>query len=350
MARIAEYLQELVNSDRAARGHPPLTMHDIIGFVRIEIYSTLFSSSPTKINKKPGRGSLMNNPLTQDMYFGISGILDKPGRAWTTFMEPDPDFKTLENIISDTMRPCFVKGESVVALDDDKVAASAKYCAKYGLAAKKIKKNFGPVIHTTASVLTQLPLGIRYERRGFGVESDVKVLLKRLCDVDNIEEVNLSGTLLTKDRGYTSAKMTDLCLQANAHELGTQKREHAFPFTFDATPTSSQRLLTTYGCMGAYFAESKASIPTRPTLKLHAVGFRQFGRVVLLHTTKPEHGTNKFHAVLHQGKKTTISLTLQEFACELEALHNRVRIITVQQRDASWFVLRRFRATSTTSS
>ena len=83
-------------------------------------------------------------------------------------------------------------------MDDDKADISGIAAADLGIAAHKIKKNFGPVLHTCASVLTSLYfLGAHLEKIGDDLDVIIDVLMQSLSDAMHPFQVQLSGTLVT---------------------------------------------------------------------------------------------------------------------------------------------------------
>lgn len=354
LSDIIGHLLGHVNAVHHREGKPVCKRSNILGFIHIELMCATQSESPTNIYKVDPVEA--QNACEKDLYFSILRALSQPFDANHVPYQLEENIKELEKIINDVCKPCFSKKHSIISLDDDKVPTHGRDCAIYGMAAKKIKKNFGPVNHIVASVLTSMMIAVRGERLHSTVASNIKVLLQTITGEFEFDDIKLPDTLITKDRGYNFQSISDLLFATGAHELGTRKRERNFPFTFDQKPSRKQREIPTSGHRCGYFGTYNPNIPGRPNTRIHGIAFRDNGRVVLATTSRPDCGVHQFHAVPFRtpAPETLFQIAdLPEDTINSETLlglaEEQVVLLTQSQRDAAWFLMRMFRITSSVS-
>ena len=280
------------------------------------------------------------------------------------------------------------KRNSIIALDDDKLRVSGKRAGYYGPASKKIGGGFGPIQHSTVSIATGLFLGGHLEKIQDSVEDCTMILLMGLEGSSLPKQAQISN-LITKDRGYNTLRNSMLCLKRGAHELGTRRKEGNFVFTFDTAPRRGQKLIPTSGEQAGYFAKLNPLISTRSNLRLYGIAFRRYGRVAILQSSKAQFRPFIWHLILKGSSQSKVPVSFEslrgfqdepakriEFKVRessispddvyeytstpegvtkelidkmYECFRRSITFLTEEQGTPEWFLLRKFRLTSSVS-
>jgi len=184
----------------------PIPVRDILDFLCMECVCAFLNISPTVVYREKAFESFILCP--EATYFKIYQALGKN----PDHQEPYAVSRTIENIehiVSESCRWAYNK-HSVIALDDDKAPVSGVGASALGVAARKIKKNFNPVIHTCVSVLTSVFLSAHLEQVSDTVEDCINSLILKLSRKEKVTKAVLDN-LFTKDRGYNTMATSSHC-------------------------------------------------------------------------------------------------------------------------------------------
>jgi len=179
----------------------PIPVEDVLDFLCQEMVCAFLNISPTDLyQEKAFKDFIVCKEAT---YFKVYRTLGKNPDQQKAY-EVSPTVEKIEKIISESCRWAYNK-HAIIALDDDKVPVSGVGASKQGIAARKIEKNFNPVIHTMVSVLTSVFLSAHLELVGDTVEDCIDSLLLNVYGKQKVEKVVLDN-LFSKDRGVQHAK------------------------------------------------------------------------------------------------------------------------------------------------
>ena len=352
------HIKKYVNSVLTREGKRRKSSTAVYDFIQTELAVLVYNKSPTVLfDREYQREWFFPMKSRYAEYMDILNALDKPMKDHIIY-EEDEGILEGEKLVQRLCRAAHVPGKSIIALDDDKLRISGSKCSLYGLAAKKIGNTFGPVQHTVASIITGICLGTHLEKAHQTVLECITLLFRGLSNKQLDREVVIDN-LITKDRGYNTKDTSLFCLARGADELETRKREANFPFTFNRKPHGEQISIPERGSMGLYCAKLRPEVKGRSTTVLYGFAFRRFGRVALLQTSKKEYKPFVWHYTIDHGKAAE-----NNFVHELDGMHEAQREaadksiqeflesicrLTVCQGTPEWFLLRRFRLTSSIS-
>jgi len=230
---LARHFLKHVNQVLSRANEPMVTAREIVQFLRVEVAIAWYQHSPTHLAANRAAAPDFARVFGDgESYRKIIMCLSKPMYEHVDF-QVDEGIEELEKLLSNTSRVCWVKGISVIALDDDKLRIKAKSAATLKIVVKKIGKCFGPVFHTLASVVTGLWLGGYIEKLSDTTDVIFEVLFRRLEGAEHISNVDLKRTMITMDRGYTTKQGIEAVVKLGAEVHGTRKKGNDFPFTYN---------------------------------------------------------------------------------------------------------------------
>lgn len=335
-----------------ANGAPKFTDIDIVKFVHFEIAAAMYKTSPKRLFAFDKHYQSASSIMSHGEYLAILRRLSRPKYKQDDYTF-DRGIDEIEKFMSSKCRTCYIPQETIVALDDDKLSGNVRTLKKMELVCKKIKKNWGPINHAVVSVMTGIYLGGLLEKRGRSVAETVQYLCDDLADSRRAHETVVKN-LITKDRGYNTKVVSDLCLRLQARELGSRRKETNFPFTFGRTPTESQELVEETNHFVARWATVKVNMENRAdTITLSGIAWRCDGRVALLQTSEKCMGA--FHWTYDTSGVLPSPIVQISSNCNhlettaadhIREVRSNILEITQQQRTPEWFLLRRFRITS----
>ena len=275
-------------------GKGTIPVADVLDFLCQEMVCGYLNMSPTDLyDELPMKEFVV---CKRETYFKVYQTLGKnpdPPKAY----EVSKTVERIEQVVSESCHWAHNQ-HAIIALDDDKAPVSGVGAAKQGIAARKIKKNFNPVIHTMVSVLTSVFLSAHLELVGDTVQDCIDALLLNVMGKTNVERVVLEN-LTTKDWGYNTREVSNSCRKWGMDELGSCRRERNFKYMYcDVNATShGQWDIPLTGAAGAYFAIKTCDNGD----KLFGCASHRFGRVALATTNLEEYGPFMYHLKASAG-------------------------------------------------
>jgi len=203
-------------------------LSDVLDFLCMEIVCAYLCASPTQVYQDVAFKEFAG-VCDESTYFRVYQSLGKDAEEREPY-KVSPTIVEIEKIVSQSCRWAYSKS-AVIALDDDKPPISGIGASKQGIAARKIKKNFHPVVHMCVSVLTSVFLSAHLELYGDRVQNCIDSLLMHMTGTQNPERIVLEN-LFPKDRGYNTKNNSRACRKRGMDEIGSRRRERNFKYTY----------------------------------------------------------------------------------------------------------------------
>jgi hypothetical protein len=247
----------------------------------------------------------------------------------------------------------FVENESWVTFDDDLIRLRSRLVALAGFSQiNNPAKGMGVIHHGAISVVTRLYLAGHIQQRGQSTLDCVTLIQRALCGVLQDGDIDLKGTLFFCDRGYggPDGVVNQTSMQRNAMIAGTSRRMPSFPFTFgNQHPGPNRDKVMEDGALSVYIKAKEYKI-NKNKMKQYAFAFRNgLGRVVLMQATSDVCHPGEYVYVTKGGKDAMKPAPDESHRLFINFEKTKVTMLTEGQGSPEWFMLRRFRITSTTA-
>ena len=276
------------------------------------------------------------------------------GSVWDAPFERNRDLQDLEKLVTQAnAKIAFEVGKSDLVVDDDKMRNRSSLAAFLGWIVSKGLKSFGPVNNMIGLLPAGHFVGSTVSLAGDSGLKTTKRILKRLCNAEEDEDVDMKGTTLGADRGYEFDEMQkEFAPKHNLETVRTVKRGASLPFKFGKTSYKSVRIQETIpeaGPRTVFLAQRTLENGKKDNLVLYRSGT---GRCTMIASTLPQMdgyhwnliAKNKKDLALWKEKQFVGPYRLKDVLPDCDCI-----FYTVAQRGPEWFILRLFTFTSTTA-
>ncbi|CAM9763362.1 unnamed protein product, partial [Heterosigma akashiwo] len=248
---------------------------------------------------------------------------------------------------------CSGNALSVVAVDDEVAHLRAAALRALGFPLTRIiGRKMGVCSHGVVHSGLQLWLGSVVDKQGVTLHdhfgTTIMAALQRVPHPDMLHGESMAGFVFAIDRGYFSVPVAEYVGTKGGHTLGTVKRGRGLPVTYG--PKVLQKGQDLFSEAGTKFAQGYSKqLPCGKTLKL--LMYRNgLGKAVILETTYPGFGVDQwvFELDTTYGRQDqAVPLIQTELGMQYSnILCGESFMLTTGQRDASWFLARIFKFTS----
>lgn len=277
--------------------------------------------------------------MTRAKYFLILQLLG--GRAEAKITD---QFTDAENHIAALgVRYGYYPHVSTFTLDDDHLHLRSSDVATMDV--KRLhnpdKKAFGPVNHGIVSLHTGLYVCGHVQRKRENIDDVVEILCSYLARTPMKRGTTLF-CLFALDRAYQSDSIFELLhAMFHAEMHGTHKRTRNTPVTYNRRPATDQICLTEDGAMVCKWF--RRQLHSGPDYVYFAAFRNGLNKIVLMQTTMKEAGPMKWVYKIDTSVPPVVNYGSHPI---FQHILEQCWILTQCQGTPEWFVLRRFRITS----
>lgn len=307
-------------------------------------------------------------------------LTDRPGQWPELFAQSENMQEIQKYTMEHHAKLVHIKGTTLLTIDDDKLVGRGLSNELRGFRLKKITSNFGPVFHAIGSSVTSLILGGVIEQRGDTILGIVKTIIFSVFNV-NVEErliglVKNHAIKIAMDRGYMTEDVVIWLTQMGFQVLGTCPRtginHNVFHFSKNNDrhkPSKEQIEIPVKGTLMMAHAQKVLKTHDGTAKKLNCLVSRDgLGKVTLFLTSWEDIAPDCFDCDLSPSPRAAPDLTPkpgddddseesddseeheesdEETAQKIfKHIESEVKVLTDTQRTLIWFILRKFRITS----
>lgn len=265
---------------------------------------------------------------------------------------------------------------AIITIDDNKIRRYAGNRVDLGLQISYHQGGKrGMTTHYAVECLTGTPLSLMFQLPGQSKIDIVKGVCKRMVGTAARDgPPDLSNYIISMDRGYSSPKVFIYCHECKCEGvIATLPRSKQLPFTFGHSASNSQTQVAETGDTVSLFAKGSITaggqggltIPVTCIAHVTARG-KERSKVALLGTSHPRlagcryttssvssarvtrSGPTPIGILSFEDNVSTTTQVAMQNKMTISSLANLV-MLTCSQRDPIWFLLRRFRFTSSTA-
>ena len=247
---------------------------------------------------------------------------------------------------------CSRVSKEVLIIDDDIVRAhSTKFEENTGIPLVNIPaKGMGAPQHVCVAMPSGFFIGGHFSTKYEGCLEAVKVILLDIAgSTVKLESQTYKQirNIIALDRGYQTEELLNQLHEWGCRVLGTLKRCKFAPFCYgdDCKSYAHQTKLDKRGPrVDMYMKQNYHCFKGHTTTSIAGVHRTGLGKCFMTHTTVPEYGPHKFTVTLKSGKiyDTAWSPSFAPLLVDVLAL-------TIDERSPTWFQLRQFIFSSTSS-
>ena len=328
---------------------------DIYAYIHAVLVAMLYNTSISHLFMSQTTDFYRELFITPERFHTIHAYLNRSRRKhdgnnsgeWDAPIHINQDIRTIFDAFGRRCANiCFIKGKTMLGLDDDMWRLRSKASEGLGL----------PVVHHAAvSVTTGLYCGGYVQHKGETTDDCVLNVQRVLCGVISNDAIDLKGTTFFMDRGYggVDGTVTTKVIENGGLVHGTAKRDASIPFLYGESKRKilpTQKKIQEEGTAALYGATKTIRRSNGTPVRCDAIGYRNgLGRVVLMRSNLANFGVGEVELVPTHVARKKKKKESEDNDMLLRFETSWVVIATTTQERPEWFYARKFRITETSA-